>query len=403
MSAHPNNLMDRYPNHLSRKPGLSLMTWNVHGAGSAAFLSMLKELIRVNNPHVLALVETHISGATAQRVYDRINFGGKTRVEAEGFSGGIWIFWRPEEVSVKPLIHNSQHITVEIGRVGEIPWYYTAVYASPETTKKELLWKDLEDFARTHNRPWLVMGDFNDTRFIHERSGDSECMRRRCNKFNAWFETNNWIDLDYSGPNHTWSRGHSADSRKWARLDRAICNSSWRVMFAEGSIRHLVANQSDHCPIIVNTNGFAPIPGILRPFRFQAAWMCHAKFSEFVANNWNNELPLISFIYNFAEKLQTWNKVVFRNIFERKRSLERRFLGIQRKLSSGGPDYLWKFEQKLRGQLDEVLREEELLWFQKSRMEAICDGDRNTRLFHLSTVIRRKHNRIEALQDGLGN
>lgn len=40
-----------------------------------------------------------------------------------------------------------------------------------------------------------------------------------------------------------------------------------------------------------------------------------------------------------------------------------------------------------------------MLWFQKSRIEAICDGDRNTRYFHLSTVIRRrKRNRIEALQ-----
>ncbi|XP_074293180.1 uncharacterized protein LOC141620132 [Silene latifolia] len=200
--------------------------------------------------------------------------------------------------------------------------------------------QELEDFARSHNRPWLAMGDFNDTRFLQERSGDSDCMRQRCNKFNAWFETNNWIDLNYSGPIHTCSRGHSADSSKWARLDRAICNSSWRVMFAEGSIRHLVANQSDHCSIIFNTNGFAPIPSILRPLWFQATWMCHAKFSESIAHNWNNELPLIPFINSFVEKLQTWNKAVFRNIFERKKSLERRLLGVQRKLLYRGTDFL---------------------------------------------------------------
>ena len=43
-----------------------------------------------------------------------------------------------------------------------------------------------------------------------------------------------------------------------------------------------------------------------------------------------------------------------------------------------------------------------MLWFQKSRMAAIRDGDRNTRYFHLSTIIRRKYNRIESLQDSTG-
>ncbi|XP_074291253.1 uncharacterized protein LOC141618027 [Silene latifolia] len=224
-------------------------------------------------------------------------------------------------------------------------------------------------------------------------------MRRRCNRFNAWCESNNLIDIDYSGPEYTWARGHTVDTRQWARLDRAMCNSEWRTYFAEGSLPHLVQNQSDHCPIILSTNGFAPIPKILRPFRFQAAWMCHARFSEFVESNWSNDQPLFPFIHDFAARLQEWNKNTFHNIFARKRSLERRLLGVQRKLAHGGFNYMLKYELKLKTQLNEVLREEELLWFQKSRMEAICDGDRNTRLFHLSTIIRRKNNRIEGLQD----
>ncbi|XP_074284000.1 uncharacterized protein LOC141608557 [Silene latifolia] len=336
------------------------MTWNVQGAGNPALFSMLTELIRINNPQVLVLLETHISGDVAQKVCDRIHFSGKTRVDAEGFRGGIWMFWRAESITVTPVIHHSQHITVEVARRGDIPWYFSAIYASPDTIRKEELWEDLEVFARTHDRPWLAMGDFNDTRFLHERNGDGDTMRRRCNKFNSWLESNNWFDLDFSGPEYTWSRGHSVQTRKWARLDRAICNSSWRTLFAEGSLRHL-------------------------------------------GKNWNNDEAFFPFIHHFASKLQQWNKDVFHNIFAKKRSLERRLLGVQTKLSRGGPNYLFKFELNLKRQLDEVLREEEMLWFQKSRMEAICDGDRNTRLFHLSTIIRRKHNRIESLQDGQGN
>lgn len=52
--------------------------------------------------------------------------------------------------------------------------------------------------------------------------------------------------------------------------------------------------------------------------------------------------------------------------------------------------------------MEEVLNDEEMLWFQKSRLEAIGDGDRNTRYFHLSTIIRRKRNKVEGLMDENG-
>lgn len=43
-----------------------------------------------------------------------------------------------------------------------------------------------------------------------------------------------------------------------------------------------------------------------------------------------------------------------------------------------------------------------MLWFQKSRMDAIRDGHRNTKYVHLSTIIRRRRNRIRSLQIAAG-
>lgn len=48
----------------------------------------------------------------------------------------------------------------------------------------------------------------------------------------------------------------------------------------------------------------------------------------------------------------------------------------------------WTWKSALRKEMDEVLDQEEMLWFQKSRLDAIKDGDKNTRYFHLSTIIR---------------
>lgn len=49
-------------------------------------------------------------------------------------------------------------------------------------------------------------------------------------------------------------------------------------------------------------------------------------------------------------------------------------------------------------ELNEVLDQEELLWYQKSRSLWIRDGDRNTSFYHKSTMIRRNRGRIRALK-----
>ena len=70
-----------------------ILVWNTQGAGSSAFLNTLKEHIRMQRPHILVLLETHISGAKADKVCNKIGLSGQYRVDARGQSGGIWVLW----------------------------------------------------------------------------------------------------------------------------------------------------------------------------------------------------------------------------------------------------------------------------------------------------------------------
>ena len=63
---------------------------------------------------------------------------------------------------------------------------------------------------------------------------------------------------------------------------------------------------------------------------------------------------------------------------------------------------LIKLEARLRHELDDVLDREETLWYQKSRIDWLKNGERNTTFFHLSTVIRRWKNKTVAIKNNEG-
>ena len=55
------------------------------------------------------------------------------------------------------------------------------------------------------------------------------------------------------------------------RLDRGLASISWRVVFSKASVQHLGALNSDHLPILLDTNPddcFSP-----RPCCFEGAWI----------------------------------------------------------------------------------------------------------------------------------
>lgn len=64
--------------------------------------------------------------------------------------------------------------------------------------------------------------------------------------------------------------------------------------------------------------------------------------------------------------------------------------------------YLSRLEHKLHEELNLVLFQEELSWFQKSRAQWLNDGDKNTRFYHLKVLNRRRRNKIIMLRNDEG-
>lgn len=56
-----------------------------------------------------------------------------------------------------------------------------------------------------------------------------------------------------------------------------------------------------------------------RPFRFEAVWMEHQEFEDVVMQNWEHNCSLPSALKKLSDKLSTWNRDTFGNIFQRKK------------------------------------------------------------------------------------
>ena len=91
------------------------------------------------------------------------------------------------------------------------------------------------------------------------------------------------------------------------------------------------------------------------------------------------------------KKIKKWNKEVFGLVRERIKALQANITEIRQKPPT--KENL-ELEVTLNLEFDDWLTKEELRWKQKSRALWLKEGDRNSRFFHLSTLIRRRRNRI---------
>lgn len=117
------------------------MCWNCRGAGNRDFLCEMKELLKEHRPSIMVLLEPRISGDIEDEVCRKLGKKRWLRLEAAGFSGGIWVMWEDEEIGVRlkkvnkfflhlevesmgwlglgANCHLRQHPSVSVGKIGE--------------------------------------------------------------------------------------------------------------------------------------------------------------------------------------------------------------------------------------------------------------------------------------------
>lgn len=70
---------------------LKLLVWNIQGIGNEKSSRILKDVIKRNKPSLVVILEPRISSNLANKAISKLKFDNSRRIEARGFSSGIWV------------------------------------------------------------------------------------------------------------------------------------------------------------------------------------------------------------------------------------------------------------------------------------------------------------------------
>lgn len=171
----------------------------------------------------------------------------------------------------------------------------------------------------------------------------------------------NWVshadirDLDFRGPAFTWQHGSLFE-----RFDRVLCNEEWHHYLLEASLFHLPRISSDHRPLLMHLYYPSQALSNVHPFKFQATWLTHESFKQFVKDNWRQRECFMRTVASITEDLQIWNKEIFGHILKQNKVMLARIKGIQRSLEKIFSSNLYELEIRLKKELEIILQREEI-------------------------------------------
>jgi hypothetical protein len=210
------------------------------------------------------------------------------------------------------------------------------------------------------------------------------------------------VDLGFSGYPFTYDNKRKGNNNVQVRLDQVVADNAWRNMFAEAHVKHMVSPCSDHLPIVLNCIKESGPRIRSNTARYEVMWERDASLTERVETAWSQAGPksdlgqVSAGLSKVMTELQSWSKEKFGNVAKQLEKSRTRLEELMNMNADRGEI------RKETDTMNELLYREEMMWMQRSRVDWLREGDRNTKFFHSRAVWRARKNRIKRLCDDDG-
>jgi hypothetical protein len=388
---------------------MTVLSWNCRGLGQPRTVQELVCLVHTYKPKLVFLTETRQNNKYVMNLKGRLGLRHCITQPGIGKGAGIALFY-DENVEIKKIAVGTRYIDVLI-RLNPhgLLWRGTFVYGEPKAHERHHMWTLLRRIKDTHNLPWLMMGDFNETMWQSEHYSMSNRSERNMENFRKVLSDCNLFDLGFRGPGWTYNNKQEGRDNVRARLDRAVASPAWSDYFKEATVEHICSSRSDHLPILLRVGSkkvWRPVEESRpRTFRYEQMWERVDSLHPTIAATWNKDGPagnlqqICAKIQNMQRELRNWANRDFGSVVKESAEIRKK---LSRIWNSPPSKELQEKANKLARDLDELLLREELMWRQRSRAIYIRVGDKNTKWFQQKATWRRKKNTITKLKDDRG-
>lgn len=157
-------------------------------------------------------------------------------------------------------------------------------YGEHDTTKRMKTRTLFTNLKQRDQSPWMVIGDFNEIFFSHEKMGGKQKSEELMTNFRLSMDNSDLHDLWHKGDIFTWSNRHTNETFTKERLDRALANIPWTQIYTRVGVE-TVARCFDHKLILASCIGqLHDRPTKKRLFRYEVSWDlekdCNVKINQ---------------------------------------------------------------------------------------------------------------------------
>ncbi|CAN6374258.1 unnamed protein product [Urochloa humidicola] len=381
----------------------SCISWNVHGLGDTDKCGkVLSELISTR-PTVVALQETKLGNLCATKLRSFLPSRLQTCdfIPSDGAAGGVLTAWDDSVFRLVTVDKRRFSLTCTLSFLLDgSSFAFTNVYAPAHHADKAVFLQELSSSPQCDLRPWLLLGDFNLTRFPDDKK-NANFHSAESSLFNDTLHSLSLLEIPLLDRAYTWS--NKRDVPTLVRLDRAFINLAWDEKFPNSLLSSLTRFTSDHVPLRLNVSTSIPRSNL---FRFENSWLLSPLFRPALVDTIRGPPPeqtQPSFAHHLKccrRACRSWAKR--RGLMHQRETDTKLLVTALDLLEECRP--LTQPESILRrlatDNLNSIAQEKLATCRQRYSVKLAIQGDENTRFFHASATQRRRKNFISVLESG---
>ncbi|XP_021985761.1 uncharacterized protein LOC110881945 [Helianthus annuus] len=356
------------------------------------------------------IVESHIHVSNLNKICSSIRSTWNWTSNGSLCSKGTRIIlgWDSNIVDIMTLAQSDQvmHTQVHFKNSKKI-MFCSFVYAKNSYIERRELWDSLKIHkAFAHDKPWVILGDFNAALYLEDKSMGSSLIDINMREFKSCVEDIEVVDVNRSGCHFTWNQKPKQGIGVLKKIDRIMANVPFIQMFPEAVAVFQPYRVSDHCPCILkNPRSVSHKP---KPFKFPNFLVFKKDFPVIVKKTWEQQFLGIKML-QVVKKLRVLKKPLRSllakqgNIHEKVKGLRKELDEIQLRIDANPSDSeLRSLESKCLKEFQDAALDEERFLKQKSKVKWLEVGDSNSAFFHNTVKCKNHFSRIDVIKDANG-